>query len=180
MRDSVLSLLVLIISALSKNASPFKLSALILLGCSTTKETTKEAINGLEVTAYPNDISTLIHESSMSFPNKTQLSISLISNGKTEFFGVIRKEDTLKAKSNEQLVFEIGSISKVFTSTILANYVEEGIINLDDEVNQYIDFKFKDDLRFTFAVSHTVLFDTFKVRQVQMRSNHRVRGGGRG
>ena len=35
-------------------------------------------------------------------------------------------------------VFEIGSISKVFTSTVLAELVKEGKVRLDDPVQQYL------------------------------------------
>ena len=36
------------------------------------------------------------------------------------------------------MIFEIGSITKVFTATVLADMVEEGLVGLDDPVNLYL------------------------------------------
>lgn len=106
---------------------------------------------------YPKEIAEIIFSKSKDFPNNTQLSIALIENGKTSYYGIIKTNDTIKAIENQSNVFEIGSITKVFTSTVLASLVEDGKIKLDDEINSYYEFPFKDNIKLTFVnlANHT-------------------------
>lgn len=50
-------------------------------------------------------------------------------------FGVTKKGGS---KVNEHSIYEIGSISKVFTSTLLADKVVKGELNLDDPIDRYL------------------------------------------
>ncbi len=54
-------------------------------------------------------------------------------------------------------VFEAGSITKVFTSTLLASLVNEGKIGLTDSINPYYPFPFKEHRKITFLTlaNHT-------------------------
>lgn len=106
---------------------------------------------------YPKNISEIIFSKSKSLPNKSQLSIALIQDGKTEFYGIIRDEEVIKPIENQNKVFEIGSITKVLTSTVLASLVEEGKVQLTDEVNSFYPFDFKDGIKITFEslANHT-------------------------
>lgn len=84
------------------------------------------------------------------FPNNTQLAISLIKNGRTKFYGVKRENDTIITIDNHEGIFEIGSISKVFTATILADLVVNQRLDLDDNINDYLKWPLKDDVKITF------------------------------
>ena len=99
----------------------------------------------------------LIYSNVNSFPDNTELSIAIIENGKTKFIGVKRTNDTIKQIENKQKVFEIGSISKVFTSTLLSNLVEEGKVKLTDPIQDYIDYDIKTNQIITFKqlANHT-------------------------
>nr|WP_278336124.1 serine hydrolase domain-containing protein [Rhodohalobacter mucosus] len=66
------------------------------------------------------------------------------------YYGAIRTADTLKNMSNSESVFEIGSISKVFTSTLLAHASVEGGINPDEPIRNYLETEMKDSAEFTF------------------------------
>ncbi len=81
---------------------------------------------------------------------ETVISIGLITNGKARFYGVKRSGDTIKTVSNSGAVFEIGSISKVFTATMLAHLVEEGRIALDDTINEHLEVPFHNNQQITF------------------------------
>lgn len=94
--------------------------------------------------------SKIIHEKAKAFPDKTQLSIALIKNGKPVFYGVRIQNDTLLSVENHQRIFEIGSITKVFTSTLLAQLVLENKVTLDDPINDSMDILLKDNVQITF------------------------------
>jgi len=101
--------------------------------------------------------SELLFDNAKSFPNNTQLSIALIKNGKIDFIGIERKNDTIKLIENYKNVFEIGSITKVFTATLLSNFVIDKDLKLDDNIQDYLEFKIKSENKITFKelANHT-------------------------
>lgn len=101
--------------------------------------------------------SEFIFEKVKSFPNNTELSIALIHKGKTKFIGVKKINDTIKQIKNYQSNFEIGSISKVFTATLLSNFVLDKKLKLEDAIQDYFCFTIKTNERITFKelANHT-------------------------
>ena len=99
------------------------------------------------------DQSEIIFESTKVFPNNTQLSIAIITNGKVTYYGVKKVSDTISTIDNQKSVFEIGSISKVFTSTLLANFVIDGKIKLNDNINDYLKTPFNNDTKIRILFS---------------------------
>ena len=99
----------------------------------------------------------LIYEQAKLFPNGTQISIAIIENGDVIFFGAKRENDTTVITDNYNSAFEIGSISKVFTGTLLSNYVMNEKVELDNNINDYLDFPLKDNLEISFIqlATHT-------------------------
>lgn len=112
------------------------------------EENKATVINGLS--DYPNEIAEMIYLNSKNYPNRTQLSIALIENDNVNYYGVVIENDTLKSANNQNKVFEIGSITKVFTSTVLASLVIDKKIKLGNFVNDFYDFSFKDNKKITF------------------------------
>ncbi len=117
-----------------------------------TKSTTVNALSN-----YPTDVAEIIYAKTKDFPNKTQLSIAVIQNGETNYYGVIKENDTIKPTKNQNKIFEIGSITKVFTSTVFASLVEDKKLKLTDEINTFYSFPFKDKTKITFQslANHT-------------------------
>jgi len=116
------------------------------------EDSSRNVVNSLDV---PSDILSakqlsLIFEMTKRFPNQTELAIGLIQNGKTNYYGLKIKKDTIHTIKNRGSLFEIGSVSKVFTSTILAGQVQEGHISLNDAINPYFDFPFHNNAEFSF------------------------------
>lgn len=74
-----------------------------------------------------------------------------------EYYGVKIQNDTIQSVRNYDQVFEIGSITKVFTSTVLASLVVDKRLNLSDFVNEYFLFPFKNNIKFSFLelANHT-------------------------
>ncbi len=66
------------------------------------------------------------------------LSIGIIKNGKTEFynFGSLTAENS--SKPTPQNIYEIGSITKTFTASLLVQMAEEGLVKLDDPISKYL------------------------------------------
>lgn len=119
------------------------------------RETESKTVNALD--QYPKEIAEIIFSKTKEFPNNTQVSIALVQNGKTNYYGVIKTNDTLKPIDNGTKIFEIGSITKVFTSTILTSLVRDKKIKLTDEINTYYPFAFKDNIKINFEslANHT-------------------------
>lgn len=66
------------------------------------------------------------------------LSIGILKDGKTFFYGYGETAKGNKQIPDEHTLFEIGSLSKTFTSILLADAVNSGKVKLDDPVNKYL------------------------------------------
>ncbi len=91
------------------------------------------------------------------FPNQTQFSIAFIADSSVTFYGAVRTNDTLKTIDNKSNVFEIGSLSKVFTAALLTDLATENKLQLDQPIQKYLDFPLHDSLQITFKelANHT-------------------------
>lgn len=89
----------------------------------------------------------MIIEKAKGLPDQAQMAIAVIENGKPQFYGIKVENDSALIFDNHQLVFEIGSITKVFTSTLLAELVLEEKVALDDPINKFLDFTIKDEVQ---------------------------------
>ncbi len=66
------------------------------------------------------------------------LAIGLVDGNSVETYGFGRIGDSDSARPNEDTVFEIGSISKVFTALVLADSTVRGDVRLDQPVNELL------------------------------------------
>lgn len=69
-----------------------------------------------------------------NFPEKTQFSIAIIQDNTVNFYGFVHVGDSIINTDNAAHIFEIGSITKVFTSTLLAQAVIDSTLKLDDVI----------------------------------------------
>ena len=101
--------------------------------------------------------SEVIFESAKIFPNNTQMAIAIIKDGKANYYGINKVNDTVSTIDNQKSIFEIGSISKVFTSTLLANFVIDGKVKLNDNINDYLKVPIKNSTEISFIdlANHT-------------------------
>ncbi|HLX90254.1 MAG TPA: serine hydrolase domain-containing protein [Puia sp.] len=66
------------------------------------------------------------------------LSIGILKDGKTYFYGY---GETVKGNNqipNEHTLYEIGSLSKTFTAILLADAANDGLVKLDDPISKYL------------------------------------------
>lgn len=88
-----------------------------------------------------------IVQKTSEFADSTSLSICIIKEGKANFYGVQRLEGELRTVDNQDDVFSIGSISKVFTSTLLAKSVVDKELDLMDPLDQFLPFELKKNIK---------------------------------
>ena len=99
----------------------------------------------------------IIYKHCKDLPENIQISIAMIRDTLVSYYGVIVRNDSLVTTNNKRAAFEIGSISKLFTSTLLTQFVGENKIALDDPINPYFDYGFKDGIKISFKelANHT-------------------------
>lgn len=66
------------------------------------------------------------------------MSIAVVKDGKAHFYNFGTTTRGKAQPPTEHSVYEIGSITKVFTSLVLAHAVEEGKIGLQDDIRRYL------------------------------------------
>ncbi len=110
-----------------------------------------------ELADFPQPIAKAIAKQAKAFPNHTQLAIAILNKDNTHFYGVLKEKDTLKSIVNQDSIFEIGSITKLFTATVLAQMVQKNKVALNAPINPYFSFPFHDSVTITFKelANHT-------------------------
>lgn len=98
-----------------------------------------------------------LYEQAKVFPNKTQIAIGFIKDDTVNFYGVERKNDEIIYKDNRKDIFEIASITKVFTATLLADFVLHKKVALNDHIDKYLNFTLHNNQKITFRdlANHT-------------------------
>jgi CubicO group peptidase (beta-lactamase class C family) len=71
-------------------------------------------------------------------PTRVGLSVGIIENGQTHFYNFGSIEKGKRQLPTSQTVYEIGSITKTFTSLLLAHAVLEKRVNLNDDIRKYL------------------------------------------
>lgn len=89
------------------------------------------------------------------FPNDTEFAIGMISNGQKRFIGLKKTAHGIEAVRNETEVFQIGSITKIFTSTILASLAEKGKIDMDMDTSKLYDTLYNHEITLKSLANHT-------------------------
>ena len=68
---------------------------------------------------------------------KVMIAVGMITGGKTESY-FMRGVQVNSVPLDERTLFEIGSITKTFTGTLLAEMVQTGAVRLDDPIQKYL------------------------------------------
>lgn len=91
------------------------------------------------------------------FPDQTQLSIAIINNENVHFVGLQKTGNQLISVDNKDSVFEIGSITKIFTSAILSSLVQDSILRLDDSIDGILPIKLKESSKHDIPITYKTL-----------------------
>ena len=87
--------------------------------------------------AQVNTTQRLIDEYVNTLPENAEVAIGLIKNGKMTTQGFQKKNGTVVPVNNEFSVFEIGSMTKTYTATLLMKQVNKGNMDLDDPIHKH-------------------------------------------
>lgn len=87
-----------------------------------------------------------IHSILHKFPVNTQFSIGIVDKDSTTFMGYKRMEGGISFIQNEDSLFEIGSITKVFTTTIFGLKVLNSEVGLEDKLSKYLDLPIESEV----------------------------------
>lgn len=127
----------------------FLLPALWLISCTPTPPS--EAANQLFAEkGIDSTQAALIFSKTDNFPNNTQVSIAIVTDSGTVYVGVISRNDTTLSVHNRDVHFEIGSITKLLTATLLADFVVREKLKLTDSISAYLPVAMKDSIEITF------------------------------
>jgi len=93
----------------------------------------------------------LIHK---KFPN-IGMSVGFIDQGQKYFFNYGKADKTLEKTVNEHSIYEIGSITKIFTANLVAQAAIEKLWSLDDYIDSYLpeDIMLSDSLKQRIKIS---------------------------
>jgi CubicO group peptidase (beta-lactamase class C family) len=90
------------------------------------------------------------------FPKGFCISIAILKDDQIHYFG-FRKDSIVKEYELKDSLFEIASVTKVFTSTLLAKQVLDKKIKLNSNINSVFPFKFHDKIKLSYIslANHT-------------------------
>ena len=128
----------------------------VLLGCGSSNS--KSISNNLiEKSNFLKKDTDLIYTFMKTFPNDVQLSIAKIEDGEVSYYGAKKEKSSIKFVDNQTKVFMVGSITKIFTSTMLAQLVIDEKIALDDNIGKKLPYKLNNEIALSYKqlANHT-------------------------
>jgi serine-type D-Ala-D-Ala carboxypeptidase/endopeptidase len=117
------------------NSSTYPISN---LSSSAPSATPKEKSNLTSTFEITDEIKTLIDERIDTNKTDAAIAIGFIDPNGTQFYGHGEMSNMSHDTVDENTVFSIGSTTKVFTTTLLADMVNKGLIRLDDPIEKYL------------------------------------------
>ncbi|MCB0707284.1 MAG: beta-lactamase family protein [Saprospiraceae bacterium] len=97
------------------------------------------------VSAQVAEVESLIHNYVESLPVHAEVSIAYVENGKVYRYGYQVGEHGPEAVNNFDRLYEIGSITKTFTTSLLMHEVHLGKMQLEDPIQEYLPVQMKGD-----------------------------------
>lgn len=137
---------------LKSKATTFGLLVLILFLIGLTTKAQNSSNSSKELTQAQLDI---IYKQAQGLPNQVEVAIALVEAGELSYVGIKRIDDSTYIRENSRRVFEIGSITKVFTATLLAQQVLDQKLSLSDPIDQYVPIKDSLDINFQHLATHS-------------------------
>lgn len=89
--------------------------------------------------------------------NNAHVAIGIFDKDSVTYIGIKRENDLLKNEDLADKFFQIGSVSKVVTTSILSQLISEGTINAETTIDEYLGFPLKNNIKITIKslANHT-------------------------
>ncbi|GAB4237883.1 MAG: hypothetical protein Tsb0034_13210 [Ekhidna sp.] len=113
--------------------------SLMLFGCATSNGQQAQGLKGFENLLSPDGAETYSLEDRMAYFGVPGVSIAVIKNGELSWargYGVLQNGGDEEVDS--ETVFSVGSVSKVGTAFSILRLVDQGKLQLDEDVNGYL------------------------------------------
>ena len=117
----------------------FLLLVHFLWSCQTAPPARDFQVDNSELKEWNRETVDSLKKAMATFPNGTEVSIAVIHDTSTLFRGFKIQSDSLQVADNQDKIFQVGSISKVFTSLMLVKMIEEGQLTLDAPIQQFFE-----------------------------------------
>lgn len=114
-----------------------KIETFLLRPYTNAKKSVKVSFNNTLTTELDKAVDSVM-QPFMAQLNTVGASIGILKEGKIYFYGYGESAKGNNRIPDNHTIFEIGSISKTFTATLLADAVSKGKLKLDDPVNKYL------------------------------------------
>jgi serine-type D-Ala-D-Ala carboxypeptidase/endopeptidase len=91
---------------------------------------------------FKSQIDTIVQKATLPFigdTSKVGLSIGIYTNGEVHYYNYGTTQKGKQSLPTNKTVYEIGSISKTFTGTLLAQAVKDKKVKIDDDIRKYLD-----------------------------------------
>jgi len=122
-----------------KKLSVVLLHILLALACKSPKATSQ-----ISLTENKTDfLDSLVSELIKPLPENTEISIGVVKNNKQEHFGFIKKDSMANTIDNSHTLFQIGSITKVFTGVLMGDAIITGKAKLTNTLGTLLPYNFK-------------------------------------
>ncbi|MBQ4811668.1 beta-lactamase family protein [Pseudoalteromonas luteoviolacea] len=90
-----------------------------------------------------------------SFAPNTELAVAKFVEGECQYYGTRCGVRGAEPVENHCSVFEIGSLTKLMTSSVLAQMVSEGKLTLDEAINSQLDIPIRDNRSISYGALAT-------------------------
>jgi CubicO group peptidase (beta-lactamase class C family) len=84
-----------------------------------------------------------VFSSMQHFPSGSEVSIALLVGDSTSFVGARRRNDSVVCVENRDAVFEIGSVTKTVTATMLAKLVYDSVVDLNAPIKTFLPIRLR-------------------------------------
>lgn len=97
------------------------------------------------ISAQSEELMDLIKEETQNLPTGTELSIGVLEDGNWTKIGYQLEDNGFVKIKNEDKIFEVGSITKTFTASLITKLVDEGKMKLSDPIQKYLPVQMAQD-----------------------------------
>ena len=115
------------------------------------------SFNGKTQTVYMDSLVPMVKHTLKDMPNGTVFSIVIVTKDAVQYIGLKKDFDEIQSNDYHNYHFEIGSITKVFTATLLSKAIQLKKVKVDRKINKDLPFNLNENIKITYQdlANHT-------------------------